>query len=124
MNFVDVEKRGERVQQIHTSRPIGIDFTGLEDGSYRVGFRANHLALSAPDSSAIPFECECVGTEITGSESYVHLMHEGQSWVALQHGVHDIPAGEHINAYLDPVHAYIFAADDTLVAAAPYAEAA
>ena len=124
MNFVNVRKQGNTVEQTKVARPIAIDFTDLPDGDYRIGFRANHLALAMPNDRAIWFECDCVGTEITGSESYVHLSHHGQSWVALQHGIHDISAGERMKAYLDPKHAYIFAADDTLVSVAPYAEAA
>ena len=125
MNFVEVQKRGATITQIDTSLPVSIDLPDLGDGRYRFGFRANHLALIPPSSNAVSFECKCVGTEITGSESFVHLTHQGQSWVALQHGVvHDISAGERVMAYLNPIHAYVFAADDTLVAAARYAEAA
>lgn len=124
MNFFDIDKSGEQITQTGTGARMHNTFTDLPDGQYRVGFRANHLALSAPTTNALSFQCDCIGTELTGSESYVHLKYQGQPWVALQHGVHDIPAGTQIQTYLDPAHAYIFGSDETLVAAASYAEAA
>ena len=41
-------------------------------------------------------------TEITGSESFVHLERDGASWVALLHGVHDFEPGQQLEALLDP----------------------
>jgi glycerol transport system ATP-binding protein len=97
---------------------------GLTDGEHRIGFRANHLSLERPTGDALVFECTCNGTEITGSESYIHLTHEDQQWVALEHGIHDVPGGDQVTVYLDPRHAYVFGADDKLISVAPYAEAA
>lgn len=124
MNFVAVDKQGDTVVDAGDRSALTDAFGHLADGAYRVGFRANHLSLAAPAGSPISFECTCIGTEITGSESFIHLQHGDQSWVALEHGVRDVPGGEAVNAYLDPRHAYIFGADDRLIAAASYAEAA
>ena len=63
-------------------------------------------------------------TEITGSETFVHLEHHGERWVGLVHGVQNLSPGQDLTVYLDPAHVYLFATDGALVAAAPYAEAA
>jgi glycerol transport system ATP-binding protein len=44
--------------------------------------------------------------------------------VGLVHGVQNLTSGQTLTVYLEPAHVYVFAADGTLVAAAPYAEAA
>ncbi|MEL7154756.1 MAG: ABC transporter ATP-binding protein [Pseudomonadota bacterium] len=124
MNFVHVRKQGDTVAQVDAFEAVNLNLGTNPDGTYRIGFRANHLALETHGEGAIGFDCECTGTEITGSESYVHLSHAGQNWVALQHGVHDVSAGQQVRAWLDPKHAYVFSDDGALVASAAYAGAA
>jgi glycerol transport system ATP-binding protein len=63
-------------------------------------------------------------TEITGSESFLHLMHGTDRWVGLVHGVHDLASGTEVSVWLDPMHVYVFGADGALVAPAAYALAA
>ena len=63
-------------------------------------------------------------TELTGSETFVHLDHHGERWVGLIHGVHDLTLGEELSVWLDPRHVYIFGEDGQLVAPAAYALAA
>jgi glycerol transport system ATP-binding protein len=56
-------------------------------------------------------------TEITGSESFVHL-HRGESnWVAVLHGVHEFEPGDVLDAVLDPDNVFVFDKADRLVAA-------
>ena len=63
-------------------------------------------------------------TELTGSETFVHLDHHGQRWVGLIHGIHDLPLGRTLPVWLDPRHVYVFAEDGRLVTPAAYATAA
>ena len=63
-------------------------------------------------------------TEITGSETFVHLDHAGDRWVGLVHGIHDLRAGRGDPVYLDPRTSIVFDEDGRLVAPAPYALAA
>src|SRR3546814_14301547 len=55
----------------------------LPDGTYNVAVRPHHLMLRAPDGEAMAVEAAVATTEITGSESFVHLAHGGLRWVAL-----------------------------------------
>ena len=123
MNFLAVERRGGRM------RHAGGDFdaarlgAGLADGRYLAGFRPSHLSLEdAP--GAIRFDTVLGVTEITGSETFVHLDHRGERWVGLVHGVRALRPGQAMPVYLDPSRVYLFAQDGTLAAGAPYAEAA
>ncbi|WP_187428845.1 Oligosaccharides import ATP-binding protein MsmX [Roseobacter fucihabitans] len=96
----------------------------LPDGAYIAGFRPNHLELSPHAAGAMAFNTKLSVTEITGSETFVHLEHHGERWVGLVHGVQSLQPGQDLEVFLDPAHVYIFGQDGNLVAAAPYAEAA
>ncbi|MEM6622089.1 MAG: ABC transporter ATP-binding protein [Pseudomonadota bacterium] len=123
MNFCRIEKRAGKVSYAGGSAPAGA-FAAVPDGIYMAGFRPNHLTLEARVAGALPFVVQVGGTEITGSESYVHVTHASDRWVALIHGVHHVDAGAQREVYVDPAHVYLFGEDDRLIAAASYAEAA
>ncbi|UWQ22077.1 ABC transporter ATP-binding protein [Jannaschia sp. W003] len=122
MNFVDVEKRGGAIRLGDGEHAASLG-EGLPDGRYRAGFRPNHLGLE-PAPGAIRFDTTLGVTEITGSETFVHLDHAGERWVGLVHGVRSLRPGQPLPVYLDPSRVYLFAEDGRLAATAPYAEAA
>jgi glycerol transport system ATP-binding protein len=124
MNFLPVEKRGTRVTY-GTAGEISADTLapGLADGRYIAGFRPNHLSLE-PHAGAIAFDTALTVTEITGSETFVHLDYHGARWVGLIHGIRNLSPGQSLPVYLDASRVYLFAEDGQLVASAPYAEAA
>jgi glycerol transport system ATP-binding protein len=97
---------------------------GLADGEISLGFRANHLFLRQPSQDAVAVTATVAVVEITGSESYVHTIHEGARWVALAHGIHELNPGAPVEVYLDPHRMFVFGRDDRLVAAPNFAEAA
>jgi len=47
-------------------------------------------------------------TEITGSESFVHLHRDASNWVAVLQGVHEFPPGYVLDAVLDPDNVFVF----------------
>ena len=47
-------------------------------------------------------------SEIAGSESFVHVEFEGERWVMLAHGIHDIEPDTQIDLYLDTRHLMAF----------------
>lgn len=125
MNFLNIRKSGDRLLfGDGQATPASGSFAGLVDGSYVAGFRPNHLKLQKPASDALEFTGTLNVTEITGSETFIHLDHHGENWVGLIHGVKDLEIGASLNVYLDPIHIYIFAEDGTSVAPASYAIAA
>lgn len=125
MNFVSCFKQGNRVNFGDTANtPASGAFAALPDGRYLAGFRANHLELNKHSGQAVEFHCTLGVTEITGSETFIHLHHGAEKWVGLVHGVHDLAPGAQVSVWLDPAHVYLFDAAGRLAAPAAYALAA
>ncbi len=125
MNFLRVTKSGGRILfgAGQSASAIG-SMADLRDGSYLAGFRPNHLNLEQGGGEDLVFDTRLNVTEITGSETFVHLDHHGERWVGLIHGVRDLELGAALRVYLDPAHVYVFGPDGALVAPAAYAAAA
>ncbi|MCK1625558.1 ABC transporter ATP-binding protein [Bradyrhizobium sp. 160] len=118
LNLVGIEKRNGSVQYAGgTASPASGLYAGLADGAYRVGFRAHQLGLANGEAGRHAFHATVTVTEITGSESFVHLTREGSNWVAVLHGVHEFEPGQTLDAVLDPNDIFVFDAADRLVAA-------
>ena len=125
MNFLQISKTGQRLMfGDGQSTPATGTLADLADGRYTAGFRPNHLEITQHTSEAMQFTANLAVTEITGSETFVHLDHHGDRWVGLIHGVHDLELGRDLPVWLDPAHVYIFGEDGALVAPAAYAMAA
>ncbi len=125
MNFIPCRKDGTRLTfagEAHA--PAAGPFAAIADGTYQAGFRANHITLNRHSGDAVEFHCTLGVTEITGSETFVHLAHGSDKWVGLVHGVHQLEPGSQVSIFLDPAHVYLFDADGRLAAPAPYAMAA
>ncbi len=124
MNFIDLTKQGTSFRLGDTVATVADAFPSLTDGSYTMGFRANHLHLATPSPTAVELPCIIGVTEITGSETFLHLQHGSNRWVALVQGVHSMKAGEPVSVWLDPANAYVFDNAGRLASAASYAVAA
>ncbi|WP_417210298.1 ABC transporter ATP-binding protein [Antarctobacter sp.] len=125
MNFLQISKTGSRIMfgDGQSAEATG-KLAELPDGRYTAGFRPNHLEISKHAADAVEFKTTLNVTELTGSETFIHLDHHGERWVGLIHGVHDLTLGAPLSVWLDPRHVYIFGEDGRLVAPAAYALAA
>ncbi|MEE3317799.1 MAG: ABC transporter ATP-binding protein [Pseudomonadota bacterium] len=125
MNFLQISKTGNRIMfgDGQSAAATGA-LSDLTDGRYMAGFRPNHLEIGKHAADAMEFKATLNVTELTGSETFVHLNHHGERWVGLVHGVHDLTIGAELSVWLDPRHVYIFGQDGALVAPAAYAQAA
>jgi len=130
LNTMRVHKRGAQVvlDTGDAAAARGV-LAGLPDDTYTVGFRADHLYLRRPDAEAIAVTGTVAVSEITGSESFVHVdvpRTDGGSdrWVAVSRGVLDVEPGERIEVFIDPRRVFAFGHDGTLAAAPPLAAAA
>ena len=56
-------------------------------------------------------------TELTGSESFVHVDAGAERWVAIAHGIHELPAGGETEVWIDPARVFAFGPDDRPAAA-------
>ena len=122
MNFVTCTKQGNRLTLGQgVNLPAAGRFAALKDGQYQAGFRANHLRLKQNSGDSVEFACTLGASEITGSETFLHLHHGADRWVGLVHGVQDLPIGGKVGIWLDPAQVYLF--DPTGHLAAPRAGA-
>ncbi len=125
MNFLKVSKTGARIMfGDGQSAPATGPLAELHDGRYLAGFRPNHVEIISHAERSMVFDTRLIVTELTGSETFVHLDHHGEKWVGLVHGIHDLKPGAPLQVHLDPSHVYIFSESGELVAPAAYALAA
>ncbi len=89
---------------------------GVANGTYQIGFRPHHVQLSAgPGLVAVP--STVVVSEITGSESFIHVDVAGNRWIVLEPGVVDFAPGAAVPIFVDAARLYIFSGDGKLVQA-------
>jgi len=119
LNEMLVEKRGAVVtlgngQQL----PVSGALSGLTDGGYRLGFRAEHIALGVSRDTGLNFHGEVKVTELTGSESFIHVDAGHGTWVCLARGVQELVPGATVDVHIDTRQLFVF---DTVghVAAVP-----
>lgn len=125
MNFVNVTKQGHRISFGGTANaPADGALARLPDGRYLAGFRANHIFMNKHSGTAVELPVTLAVTEITGSETFIHVDHGPDRWVGLVEGVQNLLPGAQVSVWLDPAHIYLFDAEGRLAAPAAYAEAA
>jgi glycerol transport system ATP-binding protein len=127
MNFAAMVAEGEGRVSLHFANhnasavvPFAASplIAQLAPGRYTVGFRAHHVALSPRTTASVKVRGEVAVTELSGSDSFLHVDTEGgERWIALLAGVHERAPGERIEIYLDPERFYIFDSRDNLVVA-------
>ncbi|HTJ59399.1 MAG TPA: ABC transporter ATP-binding protein [Devosiaceae bacterium] len=124
LNTMQVEKRGGLVR-LADGREVaaGGQLAGLADGAYLLGFRPHRLHLSRTRADAIVVQASVAVTEITGSESFVHVDTPDGVWVGLIHGIRPFEVGAPVEIFLDPDEFLVFSPEGRAVAA-PLAAAA
>ncbi|UFX43753.1 ABC transporter ATP-binding protein [Bradyrhizobium sp. 41S5] len=117
LNIIGIEKKGDRVIYAGGEQaPAAGLYANLPDGTYEIGFRAHQLEVGSVAPGRHKFSATVTVTEITGSESFVHVHVHDSNWVAVLHGVHEYEPGQVLEAALDPENIFVFDAADRLVA--------
>jgi len=88
--------------------PVPEGVAGVADGLYTIGFQPHHLSLSPPAAGAVSVPAKVTVTEITGSESFIHLSFADARWAMLTPGVRVFEADEIVDVYIDPRHLMVF----------------
>lgn len=118
MNFVFVQKEGAVIHFPNgQSTKVDNEMANLPDGEYQAGFRAHHLDVGDGLSDAIKFEAKLIVTELTGSDTFVHLDTQGERWIGLVPGLQDFKIGQTLNVSLSPENVFYFDHNEKLVAA-------
>ena len=87
--------------------PLPATSPGSPDGPYTLGVRASHLSIATPRTGRrAPSPATVELTEISGSETFVHVDDGDLHWVVQADGVHEHRARRAgRRCYLDPAHA-------------------
>jgi len=111
LNTLPVIKRGDTLHA--GEQALGGAGAALPDGDYTLAVRPHHLSLHESASHAVRLPARVGTSEITGSETYVHVeVPDGrgghEAWVLLTHGVHRLAQGADIVVHMDPRSYYLF----------------
>lgn len=88
--------------------PLQKHLKDLPSGSYQFGMRPSHLHLQQKSSADIEFQTTINLVEISGSETYIHITHNGHNWIVQQQGIHAYEMGKQVHAYVNPAQLYVF----------------
>ncbi|HEX2943180.1 MAG TPA: TOBE domain-containing protein, partial [Rhodopila sp.] len=126
LNELAVTKRGSAVTTAAgRSLPAQGILADLPDGEYRIGFRCDDARLDAAADDAFSFPGTVSVTELSGTESFVHVDVGVGTWVCLVRGVHDWQPGARTHVRVDMRRALAFDGAGTRVTqAAPQLERA
>jgi glycerol transport system ATP-binding protein len=80
----------------------------LDSGPLQLGVRPHDLSLTRTSPAQATITARVDLAEISGSETYVHLSHQGVSMIAQAPGVHNYALNELRSVYLDPADVYGF----------------
>jgi glycerol transport system ATP-binding protein len=116
MNLLPVTKLNNTMLfKSHVNVPMVGKLPNLPDADYTIAFRPNHLYLEPPPKGGIGVKAKVAVTEITGSESYIHVDVAGLRWVVLAPTIRNIDIDTTIEVFLDPAKFYVFDKNDQLV---------
>jgi glycerol transport system ATP-binding protein len=119
LNTVPAEKTGSALTLKGGGKvQLSGEARSLPDGAVTAGFRPHHLQLVSPHSGGVSVDTTVVVTELTGSESYIHVDCAGERWVALAHGIHNFDPGARLNLHIEPSGLMIFDRDGRFLARA------
>jgi len=109
LNTIVLRKQGSGLQlEGGIALPLPGELAGIPDGPYTVAFHPHHLSLKRPTADAVAVKATVSITEISGSESFVHLQFADARWVMLTHGVRSFQPDETIEVFIDPRHLLVF----------------
>ncbi|RCS25729.1 ABC transporter ATP-binding protein [Phyllobacterium salinisoli] len=109
LNIITIEKKEDLFHLPgDITFAVPADWRGMEDGSYVLGFQPHHLSFGPSEKDLFAMRAKVIASEITGSESYIHLAFANTRWAMLAHGIHELNAGEIVELTLDPRHLMIF----------------
>ncbi len=112
LNEVEVVKAGALLT-FPDGRKLPADAvaSGLPDGAYRLGFRADAASVGPARSGRLSCPGRVAVTEISGSESFVHVDTGMGTWVCLADGIHPWEPGDAVEAQLDLARTFTFGPD-------------
>ena len=108
LNTVKIEKNGEGIYLNGGVHWKTKKYSNIPNGNYTLGFRAHHLKLDPSNADDLKLTGEVLVTELSGSESFVHVKTNEKIWVVHTHGIYNFKQGEQIKMYLSLSNCYVF----------------
>jgi glycerol transport system ATP-binding protein len=118
LNFIQVQKAGSTFMYRDSLVPVPAHLLGVADGPLTIAFHPHHLGLSEQTPAAARLQARTQISEITGSESFVHLDYNGVKWVMLAPGIHDLDPDTIVDVFLDARHLMAFGSNGQSIASA------
>lgn len=109
LNTIALEKRGSSfLLDGGVNLPVPAQLAGIADARYTIGFQPHHLSLKKPNRDAVAVTAKVNVTEITGSESFVHLDFADARWVMLTPGIQSLQPDDRIEVFIDHRNIMVF----------------
>ena len=117
INTAAINKRGDSFHYNDTvSWKAKGKYASLPDGDYIIGFRPHHINLVPDNDEAVSVSGKVVVTEISGSESVIHMSVGRDTWVSLSHGIHPLKRGETVELFIQTDNCFYFDANEQIIA--------
>ncbi len=97
--------------------PLTDHLKSLPAGRFTFGIRSNHLLLSPTSPRHAEIQTTVELSEITGSETFIHVTYNQFHLVVQANGIHPHRMGSKVSIYMDPGSFFIFDEAGGLVAA-------
>ncbi|MDQ0390457.1 ABC transporter ATP-binding protein [Labrys monachus] len=108
LNELALVKSGTAVR-LDNGRVIAGEFpSGMPEGPCRLGFRADAVAIGPARDGRLGFPGTVSVTELSGSESFVHVDVGVGTWVCLASGIQEWEPGDSVEVQLDLAGAFLF----------------
>lgn len=102
--------------------PLEDYMKGLSDGNYTFGMRSNHLFLSSTSEEDTQIRATVELSEISGSETFIHVNHADTHLIVQENGIHPRQIGSEITLYVSPCCLFVYDEDGNLVASPSLAD--
>ncbi len=112
LNVLSLEKRGAVFASTSGFRvAVPQRFADLQDGPWQIGIRPHVLRPWSGRPEATRLKGRIVLSEVTGSQSFLHVDWDETSLVALLRGVHRVEAGDPIELEFEPDDMLVFSSN-------------
>lgn len=112
INTAWVRKSGGEFAMGQSARwPAVGALAGVPDGDYLLGLRAHFITPKPAGGHPVALNGTVLVTELSGSESVVHVDLGHDIWVSQAHGIHAMEVGRTANLHADMDQSMLFAAD-------------
>ena len=117
INYITGQVNGQTVNLGQNLQiPLKGHLNALEEGEYQFGIRSNHLSLYQNEADDTQLKAKVELSEINGSETFIHIKHNGVSLVVQLNGIYTHRIGSEISIFVNPSCFFVYDASGDLVA--------